>query len=294
MLRHFYIPLTALLAVALLMLGACADHVADKKIVTVSIEPQRYMLEQIAGGHVQVRCLLSDGANPETYDPSMTHMINLQKSAAYMRMGNIGFESALIDKIHDSNPDLPIFNTSTGIDPVRGTHSHGHPEDMDAIDPHTWTSVRNAKIIAANMLEGLLKIDPSNARDYRRNYERFTHRLDSLDSVFTARLEPRRGEAFLVWHPSLSYFARDYGLEQVTVGGHEGKELSVGALREAVEHAREHGAEVFFSQTDLDTRQVNAMNSEIGARLVEINPMSGRWEEEMIKIADALAPDSAK
>ena len=85
--------LLPLLCAVLMLLIACGSGPTEKPIITVSIEPQRYLVEQIAGDRMQVRCLLADGANPETYDPSMTHMINLQKSAAYLRVGNIGFES---------------------------------------------------------------------------------------------------------------------------------------------------------------------------------------------------------
>lgn len=285
--RLQYIIISSL---CVLIFMACGGLPDDKKIVTVSIEPQKYLLEQIAGDNIQVRCLLADGANPETYDPSMTHMLNLQKSAAYMRMGNIGFESALIDKIHDSNPDLPVYNTSNGVEVITGTHHHGPAGDEeDAIDPHTWTSVKNARVIARNMLEALVEIDPAKADIYRVNYKRFDQRLDSLDRAIAAMLEPSRGKAFLVWHPSLSYFARDYGLRQIVVGGSESKETSVNALKRSVETARELGADIFFSQTDVDARHVAAINREIGAREVTINPLSANWEEEMTNISRTLA-----
>ncbi len=269
------------------IVAACTGAPPEQKIVTVSIEPQKYILEQITGDRVQVRCLLSDGANPETYDPAMTHMLNLRRSLGYLRMGNIGFEAALLDKIHESNPDLPIFNTSEGIVPVTGTHGHGDVAH-DVVDPHTWSSVKNARVIARNMCEAMVKIDPDNKAFYRRNFDNFDARLDSIDRVIASRLAQMHGKAFLVWHPSLSYFARDYGLEQIVVGGHEHKEMSVAELRAVIDHAREHGAEVFFSQKDLDSRHVSAVNEEIGARLVSIHPLSYNWEEEIIATADAL------
>ncbi len=267
--------------------AGCTGAPSDRKIVTVSIEPQKYILEQITGDKVQVRCLLSDGANPETYDPSMTHMLNLQHSLGYLRMGNIGFEAALLDKIHESNPDLPIINTSEGIEPVMGTHGHGNVRH-EIVDPHTWSSVKNARIIARNMCEAMVEIDPDNKNFYRRNLEAFDAHLDSLDHALSVRLAPMRGKAFLVWHPSLSYFARDYGLEQIVVGGHEHKEMSVGDLRDVIDEVKRHSAEVFFSQKDFDSRQVSAVNEEIGARRVEINPMSYNWEKEIVATADAL------
>lgn len=292
--RYILTLLTIVFVGGLLTLIACGPGAVDKPIVTVSIEPQKYMLEQIVGDRMQVRCLLANGANPETYDPSMTHMINLQKSAAYLRVGNVGFEAAIIDKIHDSNPDLPIFDTSVGVIPVRGTHVHRHadgsvdPEEEQSVDPHTWTSVKNARIMARNMLEAMIAVDPEGKSVYNKNFNDFDARLDSLDRLYAERLAPEAGKAFLVWHPSLSYFARDYGLEQVVTGGTEGKETSAVGLRQAVEEARSHNPEVFFSQTDLDSRQVGALNAEIGAREVRINPMAYEWAAEMEKIVDAL------
>lgn len=271
------------------MLLACAGAPHDKQIVTVSIEPQKYILEQITGDKIQVRCLLSDGANPETYDPAMTHMLNLQKSSAYMRMGNIGFEAALIDKIHGSHPDLRIFNTSLGIIPVTGTHSHDGHEHPDMIDPHTWSSVKNVKVIARNMYEAMLQVDPTNKSYYERNYRRFAEHLDSLDAAVTRKLLPAKGTSFVVWHPSLSYFARDYGLNQIVIGTHENKEMSIPSVADAIDRVKESGAAIFFIQPDLDSRQAAALNEELGIREVKISPLSSRWEEEITKVADALA-----
>lgn len=276
------------LLLALGIVAACTSAPSESKIVTVSIEPQKYLLEQITGDRVEVRCLLANGANPETYDPSVTHLMNLQKSMGFLRMGNIGFESALLDKIHQANPELPIYNTSDGISLITGTHSHNGVIHGD-VDPHTWSSVKNAKVITKNMLDAMIEIDPANKAYYQRNYTRFASHLDSLDNAITAKLAHVHGKAFLVWHPSLRYFARDYGLEQVVVGNAEHKDVALGSLREVVEHAREHEADIFFTQKDFDSRQVSAINSQIGAREVSINPMAYEWENEMLTLADALA-----
>ncbi len=270
----------------------CAGGPPEQPIVTVSIEPQRYILEQITGDRVQVRSLLTEGANPETYDPLVTHMHNLGKSIGYLRMGNIGFEAALVDKIREANPGLRIFDTSAGVDPILGTHSHG-PHEHTVIDPHTWTSVKNAKIIAANMLKAMEQIDSGNKGYYRRNYEIFASRLDSIDSLITERLAPHRGTSFMVWHPSLSYFARDYGLNQIVVGNAEHKESSVADLRRAIDNARSRGAEIFFFQKDFDSRQVSAINAELEANEININPLTYQWEDEIIRIAEAIADTPA-
>lgn len=284
----FFLPIIVSLAAWLGLLVACTATTHDTPIVTVSIEPQKYILEQITGNRVEIRTLIANGANPETFDPSVNHIINLTKSIGFLRMGNIGFEAAILDKVHSENPDLPIFNTSLGVMPVTGTHSHGGITH-DVIDPHTWTSVKNVKIISKNMLIAMTEIDPSNADYYRSNYDRFAARLDSLDNELTIRLAPHKGEAFMVWHPSLSYFARDYGLEQITAGNADNKEVAMGTLKETIDHAAEHKVRIFFYQKDLDSRQAEALSSQLGLTKVNINPLSYEWEKEMTAIADAIA-----
>lgn len=284
----FFLPIVVSLAAWLGLLVACTATTHDTPIVTVSIEPQKYILEQITGNRVEIRTLIANGANPETFDPSVNHIINLTKSIGFLRMGNIGFEAAILDKVHSENPDLPIFNTSLGVIPVTGTHSHGGITH-DVIDPHTWTSVKNVKIISKNMLIAMTEIDPSNADYYRNNYDRFAARLDSLDNELAIRLAPHKGEAFMVWHPSLSYFARDYGLEQITAGNADNKEVAMGTLKETIDHAAEHKAQIFFYQKDLDSRQAEALSSQLGLTKVNINPLSYEWEKEITAIADAIA-----
>ena len=284
-----------LILLAVLLIGSltwmavgCSSHSTRQPIVTVSIEPQRYLLEQIVGDRVQVRSLLTEGANPETYDPTVTHMFNLGNSLGYLRIGNIGFEAAIADKVSEANPDLPTYNTSEGVEPIYGTHSHG-THTHESVDPHTWSSVKNARIIAVNMLAAMKEIDPTNSEYYQKNFDNFAQRLDSLDSLITERLAPCRGQAFMVWHPSLSYFARDYDLVQIVVGNAEHKESSIAELRSSIEQARSKGARLFFFQKDYDSRQVSAINTELAATEVDINPLTYHWWEEMVKITDAIA-----
>lgn len=284
--------ITRYLPIALLLLGAvlpaCNRNLDNKPTITVSIQPQKYFLEKIAGDKWEVKCLLSNGANPESYDPAMTHLLNLESSKAYFRMGSIPFESAIINKVHNNNPALKIYNNSEGIELITGTHSHGDIKHADAPDPHTWTSVKNARIIATNMYNAMSDLDPKHKDTYSRNYLKVLESLDSLDSSIDSLLAPKRGESFVVWHPSLSYFARDYGLHQISLSP-EGKEASVNMLQEAVDSARTSGARVVFYQKEIDSRQAETANRQIGATMVNINPLSYNWDKEIYNIANAIA-----
>lgn len=273
------------------MMAACAGgSKADReevRVITVSILPQKYFLEKIVGDRFDVKCMLDKGGNPETYEPSMSYMMNLEKSDAYFLMGNIGFELSIRSKIKEYNPDIRVYDVSKGIELISGSH-HFDVDDKEGIDPHTWTSVANARVIIKNMLDDVVELDPEHKAEYESNYRDFDRELSEFQDSIALRLQSVKGGSFVVWHPSLSYFARDYGLEQISLE-YDGKEVPVKYMEKKVAYAVSRKPSVFFFQKGMDTNQARTVNAQIGTRLVEINPLDYDWKSEIMKIADALS-----
>ena len=279
-----------LAVVAAAMLTACTGS-HRRPTLAVSVEPQRALLQEIVGDKYQVVTLLSNGANPESFDPTIKTRTDVDNADIYFTTGFLPFEKGIAETL---NPEVKVADTSAGITPIYGTHSHHHDgeaaehlHDSNEADPHTWASVRNARTIAANMAREVMAVDPANAEFYRANLARLTSRLDSLDAAITAKMASAASRAFAVWHPSLSYFARDYGLQQLSVG-FENKEVSPRQMARVTDEAREHGVRVFFFQADYDSRQAATLNKAMGTRMVTINPLAYDWEAELTKVADEL------
>ncbi len=268
-------------------LAGCGGRQASdsRPVLTVSIEPQRKMLEELAGDRFRVVTLLGPGADPENYEPTMSQRVDLSESAALFTVGHLSFEPVIASSAGEGTM---VVDSSAGIEVVTGTHSHGHGDDHSEADPHVWTSLRNGKVMAANMLRALEALDPDNAGEYRGRYEKMASRLDSLDAAVAASISGSGAHAFAIWHPSLSYFARDYGLHQIAVG-QENREVSMGKMKDIIEEAKADSVKVFFSQKAYDSRQAAGINEEIGSRLVTIDPLAYEWENEIILAADALA-----
>ena len=266
-----------LIVIALCCCGRASD--SGKPLLAVSIEPQRAMLEELAGDRFDVVSILANGANPESYDPTIAQRRQVEDAAAYFAVGHLPFE----DNLSKSLSSTRMVDTSKGIALLYDTHAHaqGH-----AADPHVWTSYRNAKVMAANMLAELVDIDPGHADEYHDRYSRLAARLDSLDADACARFDSH--PAFAVWHPSLSYFAHDYGLHQIAVG-QESKEASPSSLRAAIDEARADSVRVFFYQKEYDSRQAQNISDAIGSRLVTFNPLAYDWEQELTSIVNVLA-----
>lgn len=272
-----------LLALTMTLTFSCSYTVKEEKTLTVSILPQKYLLDRIVGERMKVRSLLNSAGDPETYDPSMSHLMNVEKSLAYFRVGHIGFEDAIGERIRKSCPGLPVIDTSEGIALIRGTHGHD-----SEVDPHIWTSVANARIMARNMHRAVVSLDPGHAREYDGNLERLLCHLDSVDAAIRGLLEHAPSRTFAVWHPSLSYFARDYGLTQLALGS-EHKDASVASLKERIDSVEASDARVFFIQRDVDSRQSRAVLSQLRIGEAPVNPLDYDWDEEMLEIGRNLA-----
>lgn len=287
-----------------LMLLACRRGESDpSRQLTVSIEPQRYLLEQIAGDSWTVNTLLTSGEDPENFDPPISALKSMYDSRAYFTTGTMVFENQLKER---SGSDIEIVDSSEGIARLHGTHSdchhhhhhhehgedhdhHHHGEEADDEDPHTWTSIPNMRIMARNMLDAMVRIDPAGSDTYQANYRRLDHRLDSLEKVAAEYLADDKGASFMVWHPSLSYFANDYSLHQLSIGL-EGKEMSVMGFRQKLDEAKGAGAAVFLLQPSIDAGRSRAIADEAGGISTStVNTLAYDLPEELVRIAKLIS-----
>ncbi|MDD2952437.1 MAG: zinc ABC transporter substrate-binding protein [Parabacteroides sp.] len=292
----------------LLILMACGDKRTDEKIVSVTIEPQRYFAEKIAGDKFTVNCVVPAGQSPETYDPMPQQMVRVGKSQGYLRIGSIGFEQAWMDNIRDNNPGLKVFNLSEGIDLLKspeeeeGHHhegeehhhesGHNHHHHSGGVDPHTWSSISGAKIIAKNTLDAFVALDPENKEYYQANYEQLTKEMGETEKIVSALLGSLENKTFIIYHPALTYLANEYGLTQLCIEM-DGKEPSPAQLKELVDIAWEYGTKVVFIQQEFDQKNAELIAKETGCRLIPINPLDYDWSKEMIHIAKSLADGQA-
>ena len=97
-----------------------------------------------------------------------------------------------------------------------------------------------------------------------------------------------REYAFGIMHPSLSYFARDWGLRQIAFNP-ENKEPGAMAVRQLVDSMRAAGVKVIFYEDPGSEGQARLLADEVGARAVAIDLMSGDIGAELVRIANEIA-----
>ena len=260
---------------------------SEKPVITVTLEPLRYFTVAIAGDCFEVVSMVPKGSSPESYDPTPQQLVNLSKSQAYLRIGYIGFEQAWMKKLEANYPTMKVYDTSKGVELIREEgHHHGDHYHEGGVEPHIWNSTRNASVIADNIYAALCEMDTDHQPEYKQ-------RLDSLKQVIARTdadvrtLLANADSTFLIYHPALSYFARDYGLHQISIE-EGGKEPSPATLKTLIETCRREGAQVIFVQQEFDQRNAQLIADELGIEIVPINPLSHDWAEEMIRVASTL------
>jgi zinc transport system substrate-binding protein len=279
--------------ISTLLLWSCGGSQPREQQVAVTIEPQRYFAEKIAGEHFSIYTVVPPGQSPETYDPAPHEMVRIAWSKAWLRIGRIGFELVWMPTIRENNPQLTFFDLSEGIhwlkndaphDEAReGAHGHVH----EGVDPHVWNATGTARIIARNTLQAFVSLDPANETEYRANCQQLLGEIEDTERTLHELLDTLTCRTFIIYHPALTYFAEDFHLTQLAIEA-EGKEPSTASMKALVDRARDAGVRVVFVQQEFDRKHAEQVAKEIGARVVTINPLDVRWKEQMIAIANEL------
>lgn len=269
-------------------------HNDGKPVIAVTIEPQRYFTEAIAGDKFDVVSIVPKGSSPETYDPTPQQLVSLGDSKAYFRIGYIGFEQVWMDRLTDNTPHIQVFDTSKDVDLIyEADEDHGDHRHAGGVEPHIWNSTNNALIIARNIYKALCRLDKENEGYYLTRYDSLSRQIMQTDSIIRQTLQqPDCAKSFMIYHPALSYFARDYGLQQISIE-EGGKEPSPAHLKELIDLCREDDVRVVFIQPEFDRRNAEIIARETQTRIVPINPLSYDWNEEMQGVARALAENKS-
>lgn len=258
----------------------------SRPVITVSILPQKYMAEQIAGDKFDVEVLIPPGASPVTYEPLPKQLTQIKASEVYFQIGHLVFEDVWTSKIKNINPDLDVINLSENIDLIEGDHGHGHDHQEHA-NPHIWMSPLLMKKMANKVNETLKNKYPEDNHFFETNYLVFEKKLDSLHIELKAAFNKSTNKSFLIYHPALSYFARDYGLKEFSLE-REGKEPSPKEFAALINSAKSENIKKILVQSQFDKSNATALAKEIGAEVISIDPLSENWFQEIVNLKNIL------
>ncbi len=172
---------------------------------------------------------------------------------------------------HSHDTEEKDNHTDAHSDEHKEENSHEHDSDK-SFDPHVWTSPKRALKISENIKNALLEVDPERQSAYEENYTRLREELTDLDRQAQDLTASQTRTLFIVDHPAWSYFAEDYGVEQLAIE-EDGKEPSSRRLQEVIRRAQENTISRLIHDPNVNRRAVEVVANELpDAEIIEIRP----------------------
>lgn len=280
------------LALSLLLLCSCGGNTKrDKQShIFTSIAPLAYIVEQIVDTTAQVGIIVPQTTSPETYEPTTLQIKQLTDAELYFHTGLIDFEVEVSRSVGGLSKSLTMVDLSQGVDVVAGSCSHGahdSAEEADhghGIDPHTWLSPVLMRDFAQRITQSLIDKYPENEEIYRANSVKLLAKIDTLDSY----IRSKNIEKFVIAHPSLTYYARDYGAEQIAIEV-EGKDPSLAQMKEIVDRLKAEKITKIIYNSQLSPATAQAISEQTGAQIIDFDPLAHNWLENMYYITNQVA-----
>lgn len=273
----------------ILSIQACKEKSGNKQTVSVSILPQKYLVEKIAGDYLQVNVMIPPGMSPETCDLSTEQLKKLYDSDICFTIGHLPFELTHLALVVKQRKDIRIINHSEGIKLLSGScgHQHHNGHEHSGVDPHIWSSPRYVAQMAQQIFKALSEQYPTQKEKFEEGYKTLSKEIETVKEKADSALNEKRGSMFLIYHPALTYLADDYGLQQVAIEN-EGKEPNPAHLKHIIDLAKEKNIRIIFIQSQFDKNNALSVAKEIGGEVIPIDPLAENWTEEINKLIKVL------
>jgi zinc transport system substrate-binding protein len=275
----------------LLIVSSCVRHVQpDCLLIAVSILPQEWFVNQIAGEKAQVIILAGPGQNPHNYEPSPRQIQSLMHASAWILSGT-EFEISLLPKISALFPNLLIVDGTQGVQ-FRLPEDHVH-HDCDGAcgghgyDRHTWLGREPAGILAAHVRDTLSLLDNENEEYYHERYKNLIRNIDDVFDELHIILYPLKGTSIFVYHPSFGYFFDEFGIHQVAVET-GGKEPTPRQLNNLIEKMNIERPAAVFVQVQFPVNAARTLANTVGAQVLELDPLAQDWLENIRHMGQML------
>lgn len=292
------------IAISLSPLSASGNNEAKKTdtpkpVVAVSILPQQYVVDRIAGDLVETVVLVGPGQSPHSYEPTPRQMSALSQADVWI-LSNTDFELSLQPKVTSMYPKLAVVDGTEGVT-FRYLEDHGHEEGEDEddhgdvqehtyqgeLDRHTWLGREPMRILATHTARTLAKLDPVHADTYAANLAVFLEEVDTLFTNLKQELAALRGTTVFVYHPSFGYLLDDLGIAQEAVET-GGKEPTAKALSLLIEEARKDKVPALFVQAQFPVSAAKSVAQAVGAQVLPLDPLAYDWIANIRLIGDTL------
>ena len=263
--------LLLLLLIIMNMVAGCGgQQSADKNKLQVaaSFYPMAEFASAVGGQHVQVTCLVPDGAEPHDWEPSPKDLTRLGRAQVFVYNGMV---EPWAQQALDALSERKIVPLEAGHD----LFARGGKQD-----PHVWVSPKKAIIEVQRITEVLCEADAKHTEDYKANSRAYIGKLEQLDKKLAAVAQRAPKKVFVTAHAAFGHLAADYGLRQLSVAGISAEaEPTPGDLQRLIATVKREKVRYVFFETLTDPKIAKLVAQETGAQTAVLDPLEGLDEE---------------
>lgn len=252
--------------------------------IAVTIVPQKEMVKKIAGQKISVTVLIPPGYSPGNYAPRPSELTKLSDAKIYFSIGVPTDIQNILPKIKQFNSDIKVIRLDKMVSNIYPDRKFTN----GSRDQHIWLSLKRTKVMAEIIRDQLIKLNPDQEGIYKRNTNLYIDKIEETQKVIKRFLKDKKGDFFLVYHPSYGYFAEEFGLKMVSIE-EDGKEATAKQIQKIIDFARENNINKIFYQASIDSRQTKAIAEEINAELIGLNPLAENHLINLVEIAKKIA-----
>ena len=280
-----------ILITTVMLLAACSqkndtepDQSEEGKLkLFTTIYPFQFFSERIGGDLIEVESIIPPGADAHSMEVTMKKMMEIAESDAFIYSGT-GLESfadAVVDAINDE--DMKVVRAAEDVSFITGykdEHEEHNEENHDEkeeqnemnVDPHVWLDPMRSVIIAENIRDAFIEIDPANEGEYKKNFDALQKELEQLNTEFQELVNSAETRKFVVSHSAYGYWEDAYGLEQIAISGlSPTDEPSQVELAKIIDTVRENNIKYIFFEPNLTNKIADMVKNETGTTPLELD-----------------------
>ncbi len=234
--------------------------------ISVTILPQKGVIKSIALD-VKVNVMVPPGNSPATYSPDFKQLKAIKNSQVYFSIG-VPFDKKYLNKIKEINPNIKIVYFGKYL--------------KTSNNPHIWLSPAFLQLEAKVVLDTLIDINPKDKEIYLQNYKKYINKLANLEVKGFKEIKQK---AFITFHPSFYYFAKDFHLKEIALQK-QGKAPSFKYLAKVIQIAKKEHIKTVIISPEFPTKYAKLIANKIDAKVKIISPLNEqptKTIEELIK-----------
>ena len=252
-----------------------------KKLIYTTFYPVYDLTKRIVGDKMNVKMLIKSNEEPHSFELKSSDMAALNKAdlIVYNGANMEGFIKDVEAAVKNKEKFLNLSQGLTLLEAASDLASANH----DAVNPHTWLSVKNAMEQLDTICRKLSVIDPANKDYYEQNLQKSLKEFKALDDEFTKVLSgiKKKDKCFIVSHAAFNYLARDYGLKQIAVTGISPEDEPTAAqLKKIADFVKEHGIKTILFEGKTTPKVAETLAKNTGTKTGTIYTLENLTEEE--------------